>query len=131
MTGMGKLGRWHLGVAGTRVVYWGKVLRTSGNGSAYSVMGVAPASFLGVQVEVSPDIWLWKPFSIPSAIGLAARLQPNITIAQAKDAMDRLLSDLTPPGLAGIPMQMRVMPAGKGFYRWSSSLRDEYTSRRP
>jgi predicted permease len=40
--------------------------------------------------------------------------------------MDLLLSDLTPPALAGRRMQLRVMSADKGFYRWGSSLRDEY-----
>jgi ABC-type antimicrobial peptide transport system permease subunit len=96
------------------------------NGRSYSVTGVAAARFFGLQLEVSPDIWLWTQSSpsatVPAFYSMIGRIKSTVTAEQARAAMEVLLSDRNRQALPGTPLQTRVTPAGQGF----SDLREQY-----
>jgi predicted permease len=76
------------------------------NGKPRTVIGVAPAEFLGVQPGEAPDVWVplaaagelgWDPPPRESTFWwliLMGRLAPGVTAAQARAAIDPALADL-------------------------------------
>jgi predicted permease len=76
------------------------------NGKPRTVIGVAPAEFLGVQPGEAPDVWVplaaagelgWDPPPRESTFWwliLMGRLAPGVTEAQARAAIDPALADL-------------------------------------
>ena len=78
------------------------------NGHAFNVIGVAPASFTGVDVGVAPDMWipmamhgwilpagdLWFEKRRALSLSTIARLKPGVTVSQAEAQMKTLAQQL-------------------------------------
>jgi predicted permease len=78
------------------------------NGRAFNVIGVAPASFTGVDVGVAPDMWipmamhgwilpagdLWFEKRRALSLSTIARLKPGVTVSQAEAQMKTLAQQL-------------------------------------
>jgi predicted permease len=78
------------------------------NGRAFNVIGVAPATFTGVDVGVAPDMWipmamhgwilpagdLWFEKRRALSLSTIARLKPGVTVSQAEAQMKTLAQQL-------------------------------------
>ncbi|HEY1341046.1 MAG TPA: ABC transporter permease, partial [Bryobacteraceae bacterium] len=110
------------------------------NGSDYSVVGVAPPDFYGVNPETVPDVWIplrdhpgVAPWGVQLAGGksifadrswwwcmIMGRLKPGVTGEQARAELDVLfrqgLTDgLNPPPPAERVPHLDLLPAARGF----------------
>jgi putative ABC transport system permease protein len=93
------------------------------NGAPFEVIGVLPASFR----FPNPSLEIWAPITMQSSperplprashqFDVYARLKPGVTLAQARDAMDRL----------GKEIEAEHPDTNKGHGAWVSPLRDEF-----
>jgi predicted permease len=95
------------------------------NTQPYTVVGIAPEGFNGVNVGLRPELWL--PLAIERRAGSAresrdareyfavGRLQPGITVAEARAALDllgRRLEETYPETNRGV--RFTVLPEGEG-----------------
>jgi predicted permease len=85
----------------------GKVIKL--NDHPFTVVGVAPRSFTGVDLSIVPEIWLPQMMFHEAAPGtemrytnrrflflsVVGRLRPGVSLAQAQEAMNALASQLT------------------------------------
>src|SRR5262249_25581799 len=117
------------------------------NGVAFSIIGVAAPEFFGVTVGRAPDIWMpammqgaiqyrgnsssstsdlnkpWPNQINISWVQLVGRLRPGVGAAQARAAMDVLLSRSAAAGyFQAAGLRIDLAPAGKGL----SDLRRRY-----
>ena len=111
------------------------------NGVSATVIGVAPRSFIGLEVGSRPDLWVPTAMEAlvqqPSrrasgdlSIKLMGRLKPGVSIDQARAEMavldrwrvEELAKDRNAPFLR--QFQIEVEPAGSGF----SALRDRFAT---
>lgn len=97
------------------------------NGEVYSIIGVAPARFLGLDFENPADFWLSSHADVSQQ--MIARLKPGVTVQQAQAAMQVSFQQLVeeqrgimPLAFPGATMQTELLPAGKGISR----IRDQY-----
>lgn len=93
------------------------------NGQPYNVIGVAPEEFHGINLGLLPDLWLPENHLLPSTVDnrgargyfAMGRLQPGVTIDQARAALDSLarhLQELYPTTNQGI--RFAVLPESEG-----------------
>jgi predicted permease len=112
------------------------------NSAAFTIVGVTPASFFGMNRATDYELRLpmlppgqeMREISLISGAprqwrGAVARLQPGVTIAQAKAAADAQLSQFlrtTPIGefRRAQLLGMRIEPAGRGFDNQVAPLRN-------
>ncbi len=105
------------------------------NGLNYTVIGIAPQNFTGLNIESSTDLWVpvrMFPQLMPQTFSfderrmawlrVAGRLKPGVTIAQAEASLDTLARQIRegtlPASDLNLPFnerRMRVEPGGKGI----------------
>lgn len=97
------------------------------NGKPMTIVGVAQRGFRGVTLESLPSIYITTAASSQMRTGFMARvdpmsasgfvwlnvigrLRPDVSLAQATDAMDALYSQIQPPGPGGRDEKLRLEP---------------------
>jgi predicted permease len=91
------------------------------NSDSYSIIGVAPTRFLGLELENSPDIW-FEPKTSAVTYNMVGRLKTNVTAEQARPALEALFHHIDQHETGQERLQVRLSPAGRGL----SSLRGQY-----
>lgn len=119
----------------------GKTIRI--NSAPYTVVGVAPAGFYGVELGVAPDVWIPLMMEAQASgienrltqrnsfwVNVMARLKPDVASQQAQAATDLLAKQINAdaPGIAPklrehlLKQRIELIPASKGL----SALRARY-----
>ncbi len=107
-------------------------------GAPFTVVGVAPERFLGIEPGRSPDLWLpmahWTRVRLNDhvSVGILGRLKPGIRRDQAQAELDSIYqaSGVQPPGSARssdgqrFPLFRLVLTSGA---RGLSNLRDDFS----
>jgi predicted permease len=91
------------------------------NSDSYSIIGVAPTRFLGLELENSPDIWFESERPAVS-YNMVGRLRTNVTAEHARPALEALFHHIDRHEAGEGRLQVRLSPAGRGL----SSLRGQY-----
>ena len=91
------------------------------NSDSYSIIGVAPPRFLGLELENSPDFWL-ESTTPPVSYNMVARLKTNVTAEHARPALEALFHHIDQHDTGEARLQVRLSPAGRGL----SSMRGQY-----
>ena len=110
------------------------------SGSPFTIIGVTPPEFFGVEVGMNPDLFIpvmMQPTAMPAFENLLdkpiifrawltplARLRPNVQSAQAQGALQTLALDALPGGMRErVDTAYRLTPAATGL----SSLRQQFS----
>jgi len=87
------------------------------DGRTYSIIGVSPKNFTGLEVEVAPEVTIALPSGAASRMALVARLRPGVTVDTARARAEALWHAIP---AADPARRIRVQPFATGF----SFLRD-------
>lgn len=104
---------WHARFGGSANVLGGLIAI---DGRPHTIVGVAPARFLGLSIERPTDVWVSS--QTDANLQMIARLKPGVTAAQAQAALRPLLPQ--PPDVPQLAVEL--LPAGRGL----SQLRSQY-----
>jgi hypothetical protein len=91
------------------------------NSDSYSIIGVAPPRFLGLELENSPDFW-FESKTPPVSYNMVGRLKTNVTAEHARSALEALFQHIDQHDTGEARLQVRLSPAGRGL----SSMRGQY-----
>jgi predicted permease len=102
---------------GGRPAVLGKLVTV--NGQACEIVGVAPAGFHGLAIDMPADLWIAAPTEM--GLQMVARTKLGLTPAQVMTTTDTVLRELAllPPG---VKAETELLPAGHGL----SQLRAQY-----
>ena len=94
------------------------------DGQAYTIVGVAPASFRGLSIDTATDAWIVS--RAPAKLRMIARLAPGVAAEQARAAAEvvfRQIAQAQPEAMHwGDDMRTTLVPAGRGL----SQLREQF-----
>jgi predicted permease len=91
------------------------------NSDSYSIIGIAPPRFLGLELENSPDIW-FESKTPAASYEMVGRLKTNVSMENARTSLESLFHHIDRQETGGSRLQVRVSPAGRGL----SSMRGQY-----
>jgi predicted permease len=91
------------------------------NSDSYSIIGVAPPRFLGLELENSPDIW-FESKTPAASYEIVGRLKTNVSMEHARTSLEALFHHIDQQETGGSRFQVRVSPAGRGL----SNMRGQY-----
>jgi predicted permease len=91
------------------------------NSDSYSIIGVAPTRFLGLELEDSPDIWL-ESRTPAASYNVVGRLKTNVSTEHARASLEALFHGIDQQEIAGSRLHVRLSRAGRGL----SSMRAQY-----
>jgi predicted permease len=91
------------------------------NSDSYSIIGVAPPRFLGLELENSPDIW-FESKTPAASYEIVGRLKTNVSMEHARTSLEALFHHIDQQETGGSRLQVRVSPAGRGL----SNMRGQY-----
>jgi len=115
------------------------------NGAPFTIVGVAPPEFFGVDPELAPDFWIAlrdmaeiKPWSLETKVSLfeqrnwwwcmmMGRMKPGVTTARARTELDVLFQQAVTAGLSRMPPpnempHIALAPASRGLEKLQRSF---------
>lgn len=100
------------------------VLRSSLNvdGQSYPILGVAPPQFQGLELETSPNIWIWSNAASESPFVMVGRLRSQVGPTGAEIAMSSMFQQMGGRQFRGANVGARIELASRGI----SLARAEY-----
>jgi predicted permease len=91
------------------------------NSDSYSIIGVAPARFLGLELENSPDIW-FQSKTPAASYDMVGRLKTNVGLEHARASLEALFHRIDQQEIGASRLQVQVSRAGGGL----SNMRGQY-----
>jgi predicted permease len=94
--------------------------------SLYTVVGVTPPNFFGLEVGYSPDFYI--PIGEAGWVKIFGRLKPGVSLVQAQGALQPLLPDIASNSLPAVEISenmasLVLLPASRGL----SDLREQFS----
>jgi predicted permease len=91
------------------------------NSDSYSIIGVTPPRFLGLELENSPDIW-FESKTPAISYQMVGRLKTSVSTEHARGSLEALFHTIDHQETDGNRLQARLSRAGRGL----SSMRAQY-----